>query len=165
MKILILNVVFTLLITIIPLLVGWAFSVRCLSKENKLIKDKISNNTDFARAYHRLSVWYTSTILWTITEYIFVIVPFVSNVIVIYLTNINEAKDNAPVILIHSIISLSFIVFGFAINPQRHKKCYRRAFTHIDTCINEYLTNPDPNILKMGIKDGEDFIDPSNDIE
>ncbi len=165
MKILILNVVFILLITIIPLLIGWALSFACVSKEKKYIKDKIASDAYLAKAYHRLGAWFTATILWTITEYLFAIVPFVSNVIVIYFTNINEVKDNAPVILIHSIISLSFIVFGFAINPQRHKKCYRRAFTHIDACINEYLTNPDPNILKKGIEGSEGFINPSSDIE
>ena len=152
-------------ISMASFIVGWALSVACVSKEKKCIKDKIASDTYLAKAYHRLGAWFTATILWTITEYLFVIVPFVSNVIVIYSTDVENLTNNTPAILVFSIISLSFIVFGFSINPQRHKKCYRRAFTYIDSCINEYLVNPNPNILKKGIEGGEGFINPSSDIE
>ena len=165
MKEIIINLIFVISAIALPLTIGWALCSICFSKDKRFIKEKLENDTELSRTYHRFYVWYKSTILWTITEYMFVIIPFISNVIVIYVTNIDGIVGNAPLLLFHSIISLSFIVFGFAINPQRHKKCYRKAFTHLDSCINEYLSNPNPDILKNGLKDGEGFIDPSCDIE
>ncbi|MBE7046455.1 MAG: hypothetical protein E7396_03465 [Ruminococcaceae bacterium] len=165
MKDIIIHLIFTLSATTLPLIAGWILSFVCFSNDKHFIKEKLENDTELSRTYHRFYVWYKSTILWTITEYLFVIIPFISNVIVIYLSNIKDIASNTPVILFHSIISLSFIVFGFAINPQRQKKCYRKAFTHLDSCINEYLSNPKPDILRKGLKDGEKFIDPSCDIE
>lgn len=165
MKEIIFHLIFIVLIVTLPLITGLLLSFMCFSKEKYFIKEKLEKDTELSRTYHRFYVWYKATILWIITEYLFVIIPFISNVVVIYLTNIKDIIGNAPVILFHSIISLSFIVLGFAINPQRQKKCYRKAFTCLDSHINEYLTNPDPNILKKGLKDGEKFIDSSCDIE
>ena len=148
--------------------VGGIFSSICLFKDKVRKKIKSTNNLSLGRAFDRLSVWYKATILWTITEYFFVILPFACNVVVIYLTNTD--KTDTELVLMYSIISLSFVAFGYAINPQRHKKCYRRAFCCLDNSINEYLTNfdagnPNTTILDKGIKDGEECIDSSYDIE
>ena len=151
-------------------LLAWFFSAISLHKYK--VKMQMKNTKDLAleRAFHRFSTWYKSAILWTIAEYVFVIVPFVSNVVVIYLTNTNGNRIDAETILLHSIISLSFIVFGYALNPQRQKKCYRKAFRCLDNSINEYLSaldssNPNSAILDKGAKEGEDYIDCSYDIK
>lgn len=151
-------------------LLAWFFSAISLHKYK--VKMQMNDTKDLAleRAFHRFSTWYKSAIFWTIADYAFVIVPFVSNVVVIYLTNINEYPIDAETILLHSILSLSFIVFGYALNPQRQKKCYRKAFRCLDNSINEYLSaldsgNPNSAILDKGSKEGEDNIDRSYDIE
>ena len=150
-------------------LLAWVFSAISLHKYKVRMRMKDSKDLALERAFYRFSAWYKSATFWMIAEYAFIIVPFVSNVIVIYLTNINRDPIGAETILLHSIISLSFIVFGYAINPQRHKKCYRKAFRCLDNSINEYLSaldsgNPNSAILDKGTKDGEDYIDESYDI-
>ena len=170
METVILHLAITIGTIIFAFLATWYLSVLCLHKHKARMQIKNVKDLALERAFHRFSVWYKSATLWTVAEYVFVIVPFISNVIVIYLTNINEDQTDLKVILLHSIISLSFIVFGYAINPQLHKKCYRKAFRCLDNSINEYLSaldsgNPNSAILDKGVKDGEDYIDRSYDIE
>ena len=170
MKDVYLHLLIILATVLVFFLAGWFFAYLCLRNDKMYGKIKETNDSALDRAYHRFAVLYKSAILWTIAEYVFVIVPFVSNVIVIYLGNTNRESINMDLILFHSIVSLSFIVFGYAISPQRQKKCYRKAFRCLDNCINEYLLtrdvgNPDITILNKGIKKGEDFIDNSYDID
>ena len=160
----------TAAIAIFPFLLGWLFSFLSFQKDKRRIKDELKKNSPLYRAFHRLYVWHKATVLWMIAEYLFVILPFVANVIVIYLTNVGDGNPNTEVILFYSIVSLSFVAFGYAINPQRHKKCYRKAFSSLDACINEYLSKLDDDtknadILNKGIKEGEGFIDGACDIE
>lgn len=166
----IIHLALTATIAILPFLLGWLFSFLSFQKDKRRIKDELKNNSPLYRAFHRLYVWHKATVLWMIAEYLFVILPFVANVIVIYLTNVGGENPQIVVILFYSIVSLSFVAFGYAINPQRHKKCYRKAFSCLDACINEYLLDLDgdtknTDILNKGIKDGEGFIDGSFDIE
>lgn len=166
----IMHFVLTAAIAILPFLLGWFFAFLNFQKDKRRIKEELKKNSPLYRAFHRLYVWHKATVLWMIAEYLFVILPFVANVIVIYLTNVGGANLNVEVILLYSIVSLSFVAFGYAINPQRHKKCYRKAFSCLDACINEYLSKLDDDtkntdILNKGIKEGEGFIDGSCDIE
>lgn len=129
---------------------------------------QLENDTILKRALGRLNAWLIAATFWMVLEYLFVIIPFIANVIVIYLST--ERYPSASLILIYSAISLSFIVFGYSINPQRHKKSYRKAYDVLDIAINNYLLSPAPDIslketLAKAISDGERYIDASYDVE
>lgn len=169
MNTVILHLTIILSTILLAFLLALLFSGMYLHMYKTKIKVKGIDDIALERAYHRFAVWYKSSILWTIAEYVFVIVPFVSNVIVVYITNTSADTIDGEVILLHSIISLSFIIFGYAINPQRHKKCYRKAFRCLDSSISQYLSTLNSGksssyILDKGTKDGEDFIDETYDV-
>ena len=138
------------------------------NKYSKIDKHLLSEDCILKKAVGRLRAWLISMTFWMVLEYLFIIIPFVSNVIVIYLSRNGFQKQNA--ITVFSIVSLSFIVFGYAIKPQKHKKCYRKAYSVIDKAINDYLVSlgdekTGQNALIEAIKAGEGFIDYSYDIE
>lgn len=113
--------------------------------------------------------WLTAATFWMCTEYLLVIIPFVANAIVIYLSLDTGCIDKSEKILVYSIVSSAFIVFGYAINPQRHKKCYREAYSILDYEINKYLLASDPTeereSLVKTMQSGEKIIDISFDVE
>lgn len=137
------------------------------NRHSHISKEQLEKDAILKRAMGRLQAWLISTTFWMVVEYLLVIVPFVSNVVVIYLATENTVNSQA--ILIYSAISLSFIVFGYTINPQRHKKCYRKAYSVLDTAINNYLLtfaqNPSTEELVGAISAGEKYIDTSYDVE
>lgn len=59
----------------------------------------------------------------------------------------------------------------YAINPQRHKQCYRKAYAQLDSAVNQYLTqlgNGDTAVayvdeITKALKNGEEAINLSYD--
>ena len=154
---------------LVPFVIVWIITLLlAFNKYSKIDKDLLRKDYVLKKAVGRSRTWLISTTFWMLAEYLFIIIPFVSNVIVIYSSV--STTNNPDSITVYSIISLSFIVFGFAIKPQNHKKCYRKAYSLMDKEINKYLVsvegdNSDKNALIGAIKDGEGFIDLSYDIE
>lgn len=147
-----------LVITLIISFINYRHISRHMKENDALLK----------KAVHLAITWLTAATFWMCTEYLFVIIPFVANAIVIYLSLDARCNGNNEKILVYSIISLAFIVFGYAINPQRHKKCYRKAYSVLDHEINKYLLSSNPNeereSLVKTIQSGEELIDISYDV-
>ena len=163
------NYTITILATISPFLMVWLTTlVLSFNKYSYVRKETLTNDYTLKKAIGRASTWLIATTFWMLAEYLLVIFPFVANSVVIYLSL--NAVSNKEYILVFSIISSASIVFGYAINPQRHKKCYRKAYTHLDNEINRYLLTADADLtnqesLVEAIATGEAFIDGSYDIE
>ena len=157
------------LVVLIPFLVVWAATLfLSFNKYIHISKQRLTEDILLKKAVGRCSAWLISTTFWMLAEYLLVIVPFVTNAIVIYLS-LNSAA-NKEFILVSSIVSSALVVFGYAINPQRHKKCYRKAYANIDNEINKYLLSSNPSraekeSLVNAIQTGEGYIDGSYDIE
>lgn len=121
-------------------------------------------------AIKRLNAWLTAATFWMIVEYIFVIIPFVANVIVVYISS--DSLMSQKEILFYSIVSLSFIVLGYAVMPTRHKQGYRKAYSVLDASINKYIqqTNENTDLKALqenmisAIEEGETYIDDSYDV-
>ena len=150
------------LVWVITLIISF-INYRHISKQMKE-KDAL-----LKKAVGLAKTWLTAATFWTCTEYLLVIIPFIANAIVIYLSLEAVGNGKNEKILVYSIISSAFIVFGYAINPQRHKKCYRKAYTILDYEINKYLLASNPNeereFLVKTMQSGEKIIDISYDVE
>ncbi len=139
-----------------------------LNRYNHIRKDMLAKDFLLKKAVGRSRTWLIAATLWMFTEYAFVIIPFVANAAVIYLSI--EPYVCKECVLFLSIVSLSFIIFGYAINPQQHKKCYRKAYAVLDNRINLFLVSSegtittDKNSLIEAIQTGENYIDGSYDI-
>lgn len=148
---------------------AWDWRLKRFNKTN-LRDDEV-----FQIAFRKCNLWRTVSMFWMIAEYIFVIVPFEASIIVIYiLAKPTLLPCEQYEALMYSIISISVIVFSFAINPKRHMKCYRAAFTHIDESINHFLIvfqKSESNLesaqkdLVKAMSEGEKIINPSYDID
>lgn len=163
------NYVIVSLAVLLPFLLVWVITLfLSFNKYSHISKQLLKEYCMLKKAVGRSGTWFIATTFWMLAEYIFVIVPFIANAIVIYLSlNLN---DNEEFILVYSIVSLAFIVFGYAINPQRHKKCYRKAYVNLDDEINRYLSaigsgTAQEELLIKAMHDGEKFIDGSYDVE
>lgn len=120
------------------LIVIWCINLVICQRRGKIYdKPYLQEDLVFQNALRRLNKWLTAATFWMLVEYLCVILPFVANSIVIYLS-IGEA--HAKEVSIYSVISLGFIVFGYAIKPQLHKQSYRKAYTVLDAAINEHFT-------------------------
>lgn len=87
-------------------------------------------------------IWRNSAIIWTITDYAFTILSFMTSVIVIFLQTSNISNSLITLYtIIFTSISSTFVVVGFCINPRKHKMVYRQAFNNINAAVLEtYLT-------------------------
>ncbi len=157
------------LTVLLPFLLVWLITLLLsFNKYSHINKDTLKKDFTLKKAVGRCNTWLVATTFWMFAEYILVIIPFVTNAIVIYLSL--NTETNKEFILVYSIVSSALVVFGYAINPQRHKKCYRKAYTNLDNEINKYLLSATPNdaekeALIQAMHDGESFIDGSYDIE
>ncbi|MBQ2933302.1 MAG: hypothetical protein IJE02_01630 [Clostridia bacterium] len=114
-------------------------------------------------------IWRNSAIIWTIMDYAFTILSFITSVIVIFLqtSNFDDNKITLYTIILTSISS-TFIVVSFCINPRKHKMVYRKAFDIINTAIlATYLSTDDKVYLNLAksIKNGEKIISTSLEVE
>lgn len=157
------------LTVLIPFLLVWLVTLLLsFNKYSRISKETLKGDYLLKKAVGRCSTWLVATTFWMLAEYILVIVPFVTNAIVIYLSL--NTETNKEFILVYSIVSSALVVFGYAINPQCHKKCYRKAYAKLDNEINRYLLskssdNAEKEALVKAMQDGEGFIDRSYDIE
>lgn len=159
------------LVVALPFFLIWVITL-LISFTNYSHISKQMRNEDvlLKKAVSLSSTWLTATTFWMLAEYLLVIIPFVTNAIVIYLSLYAEDNPNNEFILVYSIVSSALVVFGYAINPQRHKKCYRKAYTNLDSEINRYLLSPNPSTVEKAalvkaMQVGEEYIDISYDIE
>ena len=168
----ILNNPYHLIFLMMPaiLILIWCITLLTCRRRGKIYNEKgMENDVIFQNALRRLNVWLTAATFWMIVEYLCVILPFVANAIVVYLA---IEADKAAEITVYSIISLAFVVFGYAINPQRHKQCYRKAYAQLDSAVNTYLVQfADGNVEKSyiekiteALEHGEKEINASYDV-
>ena len=151
-------------VVVLPFIIVWLVSLaQSFSKEIRIDKHAADDNIILMRAISRHKAWLIATTFWMMIEYLFVIIPFFANVIVIYESALSAGTD-IEIILVFSIVSSAFIVFGFAINPKQHKMCYRKAYSCLDYALNEYFSfNPNEELLVESIRKGEQFIDGAYD--
>ena len=121
------------------LIVIWVISLPLCHRSGKIYnKANIKENLVLKNAILRLNIWLAAATFWMLVEYLCVILPFLANSIVIYLS-IDGVHPKE--VSIYSVISLGFVVLGYAIKPQLHKQSYRKAYVILDTVINEYYAN------------------------
>ena len=154
----------------VVLVMIWAINLFVCQRNSSIYKRAdLKDDIAFQNALQRLNKWLTATTFWMIIEYLCVILPFVANSIVVYLAVDNEKTVE---ITVYSIISRAFVVFGYAIKPQLHKQCYRRAYALLDSAINEYFiqfnTDQSKNeyIVKItkALESGENEVNASYDL-
>lgn len=156
---------------IIILIFVWLIHLIVSLRKKVLYREGLKENIFMKNAVERLNGWLMAATFWMIIEYMCVILPFIANVIVIYLSAMSNAKMSE--ILFYSIVSLSFIIFGCAINPVCHKQSYRKAYSVLDNAINDYLRELDSNEslsneqkkINFAIANGESIIDKSYDLD
>ena len=161
--------IWVLVLTLIGIFVFvWLFSLVITLRKRCMYQDRNKDKLFLKNAVQRLNTWTVAATFWMIIEYLCVIIPFVANVIVIYYCY--NLKENSTIVMLLSIVSLSFVVFGYAINPVRHKQSYRKAYYVLDEAINTYITESDidgdnerQNKVNDAIKEGEGFINNSYD--
>lgn len=157
------------LLTILVILFVWLV-ISLLSCDWKRKRYRKNDDYIFQKAVRKCNLWLIAPMFWMISEYVFTIIPFESTVIVVYLDAYKPYQNNE--IILYSIISLAFIVFGFAINPKRYMRSYRNAYVKIDHSIDIYIeksTNKDDRIAQKELIDilheCEQIINYSYDIE
>lgn len=135
-------------------------------------KIDISNYTHeelFRLSVRLQKVWRNSAIIWTIMDYTFTIVSFITSVIVIFL-QASDIPDSSITLytIIFTSISSTFVVVNFCINPRKQKMVYRRAFDIINTAVLATYISTDKKVYKNLAKSiiiGEKIIDSSFEVE
>ncbi len=160
------------IITILLIFIVWLIiSIISWQRISRKFKE-LKNDMTFKKALLKCNLWLTVSMLWMISEYIFIIIPFEATAVVIYLDALEKDGDKNG-ILIHSILSLGLVVFSYAINPKQHMRCYRKSYTLLDAAINQILihykegdpvTEDSKTKLINAIDKGEEIINSSYDI-
>lgn len=114
-------------------------------------------------------VWRNSAIIWTIMDYAFTILSFITSVIVIFIqaSDIPDSSITLYTIILTSI-STSFVVVSFCINPRKHKMVYRQAFDILNTSVLAAYLSTDESVYKnlaKSIIKGEKIISTSLEVE
>ena len=155
------TVIFAFLIVIAITIISIINSNRITNLDNDL-----RESANYIKATKKCNGWFSMSVLWTVVEYLSVILPFELSAFVLYLENNNEDKAQVA-ITVFSILSMALIIFAYAIRPHAHVKGYRRAYKYLDNAINRYLYPKRRNEITLvnAMKVGELRIDLSFDIE
>ena len=127
-------------ITCVVVLVWLIISLLSWDWRKKELKSQIPVFRDdkiFDKAFRNVNLYRTAMMFWTMAGILFVVVPSIANIITIL--NSWYIQERQGDIVLYSILSTALIVVAYAVKPQKHERCYRRAYTILDNAVNKYV--------------------------
>ena len=117
-------------------------------------------------AKRKLKSWFWLANIWRAIDYTIIVISFLSSMTVICSEAFNK-NNNSEIVMIGSVVAATFTMLGFAIEPKKHMRGYRRAYS----CLYEkmILENESPKgkpkVICDALIEGEKIINDSYDVD
>ena len=113
-------------------------------------------------AYSKMKSWFRLANVWRVIDYTLPTASFISSMIVVFS---GVVYSNRILILLFSVIAAVLTMMSFAIEPRKHMRNYRIAFSRIYSAIIQYEETNGKNraILENALLQAESMINSSYD--